>query len=344
MGEYSGEAFQKETKYRRGHLAGRRLDWSTMPETYKRYAAAPRVELDPPDTQGGMPLWSALQHRRSVRGFSGEPVTKPELSQLLWAMQGITRITQNFAFRTAPSAGGLYPIETYVVVHEMQGLAPGIYHYAVETHALEQLQAGDFRAQSARAAMDQRMCATADVVFVWTAVFARSIWKYGQRAYRYIYLDAGHTAQNLALAAVSLGLGSCQIAALYDDEVNQLVGVDGESESVLYMSDCGPPREPGIMTNHLALETSPYLLQHAHNPVDWYPWGEEALQQGPRRGQADLPQHRLLGLPLVPRHGARVVRGRGRCRASSTSTSSASRWTARNGPTWTASTWPPSRP
>lgn len=89
--------------------------------------------------------------------------------------------------------------------------------------------------------MGQRMCATSDVVFVWTAVFARSTWKYGQRAYRYIYLDAGHVAQNLALGAVSLGLGSCQVAALYDDEVNQLVGVDGESESVLYMSIVGRP-------------------------------------------------------------------------------------------------------
>ncbi len=241
MSENSGEVFQKQTQHRRGYLIGGRLDWSTMPETFKRYDGAPQIVLDQPETGGGMPLWSALQQRRSVRGFSGPPVTRTELSQLLWAMQGITRTNQGFAFRTAPSAGGLYPIETYVIIHDVQGIGPGVYHYVVEAHALEQLQTGDFRAQSAQAAMGQRMCATSDVVFVWTAVFARSTWKYGQRAYRYIYLDAGHVAQNLALGAVSLGLGSCQVAALYDDEVNQLVGVDGESESVLYMSIVGRP-------------------------------------------------------------------------------------------------------
>jgi len=241
MSEKIGEAFQQETKHTRGHLVRGWMDWSAMPETYKRYERAPQIALDPPDTQGGMPLWSALQKRHSVRDFSGPPITGTELSQLLWAMQGITRISESFAFRTAPSAGALYPIETYVVAHRVQGLAPGLYHYAVDTHTLEQLRTADLRDQSARAAMGQRMCATADVLFVWTAVFGRSAWKYGQRAYRYVYLDAGHIAENLALAAVSLGLGSCQIAALYDDEVNQLLGVDGQAESVLYMSVVGRP-------------------------------------------------------------------------------------------------------
>jgi SagB-type dehydrogenase family enzyme len=243
MSEKSGEVFQRQTRHQRGHLAAWWPDWATMPETYKRYVGAPQIALDQPETKGGMPLWSALQQRHSERGFSGEPVTMAELSQLLWAMQGITRITQGYAFRTAPSAGALYPIETYVIAHQVQGLRAGVYHYAIEAHALDELESGDLRAQAARAALDQRMVATSDVVFAWTAVFARSVWKYGQRAYRYIYLDAGHIAQNLALAAVSLGLGSCQIAALYDDEVNQLLGVDGESESVLYMSIVGRPEK-----------------------------------------------------------------------------------------------------
>ncbi len=94
----------------------------------------------------------------------------------------------------------------------------------------------------ARAALDQGMAAEANAVFAWTALFERSKWKYRQRAFRYVYLDAGHIAQNLALAAVSLGLGSCQIAALYDDEVNSLLGVDGTEESILYLSVVGHPR------------------------------------------------------------------------------------------------------
>jgi len=123
----------------------------------------------------------------------------------------------------------------------VRSIEPGIYHYDVANHQLEQLSQGDFRAEVAGAALDQRMAADANVVFVWTAVFQRSRWKYRQRAYRYIYLDAGHVAQNLALAAVALDLGSCQIAALYDEEANRLLGVDGVEESTIYMSVVGKP-------------------------------------------------------------------------------------------------------
>jgi SagB-type dehydrogenase family enzyme len=161
----------------------------------------------------------------------------------LWAAQGVTRRAHDIVFRTAPSAGALYPIETYVGAQRVEGLEPGIYHYNVPDHALEQLRLGDLRMQTARAALDQRMVLHADVVFFWTAVFERSKWKYKQRAYRYIYLDAGHIAQNVALAAEALGLGSCQIAALYDDEVNALLDVDGERESIVYMTLVG--RKPG---------------------------------------------------------------------------------------------------
>jgi SagB-type dehydrogenase family enzyme len=136
----------------------------------------------------------------------------------------------------------LYPVETYLVVNSVETIKPGVYHYAVPDHALEQLKAGDYSAEIARAALDQEMAQRANVVFVWTGVFGRSKWKYKQRAYRYVYLDAGHIAQNLALAAEALGLGSCQIAALYDEEANDLLGVDGEEESTIYMTSVGRPR------------------------------------------------------------------------------------------------------
>ena len=110
---------------------------------------------------------------------------------------------------------------------------------SVETHELKQLRQGDFRVSVARAALDQEIAYSAPVVFIWTAIFERSIWKYKQRAYRYVYLDAGHIAQNVALSAVALGLGSCQIVALYDEEANELLGVDGNSESTLYMTVVG---------------------------------------------------------------------------------------------------------
>lgn len=243
MTEAVGDRFQQETKHARGGLPGGALDWTARPDTYKRYPAAPQIALPRPRTEGGEGLWSALSKRRSVRRYSPDPLPLEELSQGLWAAQGITRQTPSFAFRTAPSAGALYPVETYLAAHAVRGLAPGIYHYAVEDHVLEQLQLGDMRAQVARTALDQRVAHNAPVVFIWTAVFERSKWKYGQRAYRYIYLDAGHMAQNVALAAVALGLGSCQVAALYDDEANDLLGVDGKEESVIYMTALGYERE-----------------------------------------------------------------------------------------------------
>lgn len=236
-----GERFQRETKHVRGRLVSGDMDWSRQPAPYKDYPDALMIPLEPPEEAEGPSLWQALTQRRSQRRFGGAAMTLADLSRLLWAAQGATARAGRLFLRTAPSAGALYPIETYLIVHRVEGLESGVYHYDVRRHALEQLQCGDYRQQAARAALDQRIARDADVVLAWTAVFARSRWKYGQRAYRYVYLDAGHIAQNAALAAVALGLGSCQVAALYDDEVNTLLGVDGEQESVVYMTVVGRP-------------------------------------------------------------------------------------------------------
>jgi SagB-type dehydrogenase family enzyme len=232
-----GDRFQQETKYKRGHLPAWHLDWTSKLETYKRYPSAPKVQLEPPEEERGAPLWGVMRRRRSVRHFTDETVTKSELSQLLWAAQGVTN--PESGFRTAPSAGALYPVETYLMVNLVEHVDPGVYHYAVDRHELEQLRAGDFRIRVAQSALDQEMAYHASVVFVWTAIFARSKWKYKQRAYRYIYLDVGHIAQNVALAAVALNLGSCQVGALYDDEVNALLDIDGTEECVVYMTVVG---------------------------------------------------------------------------------------------------------
>jgi SagB-type dehydrogenase family enzyme len=145
----------------------------------------------------------------------------------------------DYELRVAPSAGALYPVETYLSVQKVEGIGQGIYHYNVRLHELDLLRSGDLRFDLARAALDQDFLAEAAVVFAWTAVFPRSKWKYQERAYRYVYLDAGHIAQNVALAAVALGLGSCQVAALFDEEVNALLGVDGKEESIIYMTAVG---------------------------------------------------------------------------------------------------------
>ena len=235
-----GDTFQQQTKYIRSKL-GDGPDWSIQPGLYKTYPGVVHHPLPKPTSLSKCTFDETVRKRRSIRTFSPEALSVEQLSYLLWVSTGIQRIEHGFSFRTAPSAGALYPIETYLIINRIKNFVPGLYHYTIQHHGLELLKEGEFRHAIAQAALDQTMCAHAAVVFVWTALFNRSKCKYGQRAYRYIYLDAGHVAENLALGAASLNLGSCQIAALYDDEVNRLIEVDGTQESVLYLSVVGVP-------------------------------------------------------------------------------------------------------
>jgi SagB-type dehydrogenase family enzyme len=235
-----GEKYQELTKYARGSLPRHRLDWSTQPSLSKECPNAIRtVELPSPTSEGGPPLWEIIQERRSLRTYREHPITSEQLSQLLWATQGTTKQIQQYQFRAAPSAGALYPIETYLAVNRVEDLEPGIYHYDAVAGVLQLLKEGAPGPRTAAAALDQGMAETAAVVFIWTAIPERSKWKYLERGYRYIYLDAGHIAQNLYLAATGLGLGCCGIGALYDEEVNDLVGVDGTTETAVYMCTVG---------------------------------------------------------------------------------------------------------
>jgi SagB-type dehydrogenase family enzyme len=236
-----GDDFQAKSKYDRNSLQGKALDWAHKPAPYKTYPATfEQVALESPRTEGGGDYFELLLKRRSIRNYGPDAMDLKTLSQLLWASQGISLYKEEHQFRTAPSAGALYPIETYVLVNHVHRLQQGIYHYDVPGHKLTRIREGDFGKDLTRAALGQRMVMKAPVVFVWSALVQRSKWKYEQRAYRYIYLDAGHIAQNLALAAVSLGLGSCQIGAFFDTEANEVIGLDGVEETVIYMTSVGP--------------------------------------------------------------------------------------------------------
>jgi SagB-type dehydrogenase family enzyme len=235
-----GDDFQHLSKYNRNSLSGRSLDWANKPPLYKKYPPdLTRYELKKPDREGGQPLYALLQQRRSQRSFKTDNLPEMKLSQVLWASQGITLTTEYHQFRTSPSAGGLFPIETYCVINYVEGLKSGIYHYQVPYHTLVLIKEGSFGNELARAALSQGMVSEAAFNLVWTAMIERSKWKYEQRAYRYIYLDAGHIAQNTALAAVSCGLGSCQVGAFFDEEVNNLIGIDGVSEFAIYITAVG---------------------------------------------------------------------------------------------------------
>ncbi len=236
-----GEKFQEETKYTPEKIGGHYLDWSRMPDPYKNYdASCQKVRLPDPRPDRKADIWDVILKRRSVRQYaSRRSMSLKELALLLWATQGITAESRQFQFRASPSAGGLYPIETYLMARKIRDLEPGVYHFRPQRFDLEFLKAGDWSADLANAALGQKIVADAQACFIWTAVVERSKWKYRQRAYRYIYLDAGHIAQNLYLAGTAAGMGVCGIGAFFDDQVNALVGVDGVEETAVYLASVG---------------------------------------------------------------------------------------------------------
>jgi len=224
--------FHRESGLARGRPPAQvRLPFRSPPRPFKEYdtETIPLPELPSP---GGLPLEEAIRRRRSVREYTGEPITLEELARLLYHAVGITG-PRDYK-RSAPSAGGLTPIEVYPIVNGVEGLERGLYHYDPRGGRLHVLRRADLRDQIARACLEQEFLALASVVLVLTAVHRRTVWKYGERGYRYVLLDAGHVAQNIQLEATSLGLGACAVGAFFDEELNRLLELDeGEEFAVL---------------------------------------------------------------------------------------------------------------
>lgn len=207
-------------------------------EPYKVYGEKEKIKL-PTDWDLSGNLGEILQSRRSCRRFAEKPLSLQDLAILLWASQGISGKAGSYFFRTAPSAGALYPVETYLSVQNVETVAAGLYHFQPADFTLEKLS-GDFAGRRvAAAALGQNFLAKAGVVFIWSAILRRNFSKYGHRGLRYILLDAGHICQNMLLAAESLKLGACPVAAFYDDDLNRLLDLDGSEESVIYLAAVG---------------------------------------------------------------------------------------------------------
>lgn len=196
------------------------------------------IHLPQPRVPSEFSLEKALRVRRSVREFQPEPVTLADVAQLVWAAQGITGAEGQ---RTAPSAGALYPLEVYLVAGRVNELATGVYRYAPQTHQLVPVAEGDKRDRLAAAALDQQWVREAPVTIVLAGVFERTTKKYGARGHRYVYMEAGHAAQNVHLQACALGLGSVAVGAFEDDAVKKLLGLRVE-EQPLYLVPVGKPK------------------------------------------------------------------------------------------------------
>ena len=208
-------------------------------EPFKRYPQAQKISLPRTWSLAEEHLTPLLQNRRSLRKYSTEPISLEHLAFLLWASQGITGQAGRYLFRAAPSGGALYPVETYINAHSIEGLAAGLYHFDAEHFTLDRLTEQDEAEAVAQGCLDQKFMAQAAVVFLWTGVFRRAMSKYGDRGMRYILLDAGHICQNVLLAAEAVGCGGCPIGAFYDNELNHLLQIDGEEESILYAASVG---------------------------------------------------------------------------------------------------------
>ncbi len=244
-----GEQFQEHTKYPYVTTPSDMMLGRPVPPVQKA-ARSDAAVLDLPRTAGGgeraEPFWRLVESRRSRRNFARTPLGLDELATLLWATQGVLRVVEGHTMRTVPSAGARHPLETYVIVNRVDTLEPGLYRYQPVEHRLVAIREDSRLADRAAAAcLQQQMVALCGATFVWTAVIDRARWKYQQRGYRYIYLDAGHACQNLYLACEALGLSCCAIGAVDDDAMNQLIGVDGRDEFVIYLAVVGKRRGRG---------------------------------------------------------------------------------------------------
>jgi SagB-type dehydrogenase family enzyme len=192
----------------------------------------PAVDLPPPDTVGATPLEQLLARRRSVRSFADTTLDLAAVGQLLWAAQGVRDAS---GMRTSPSAGALYPLELYLVAGAVHGLPAGTYHYEPDSHRLVHLASGDRRAAVAAAALDQAWLAEAPALIVVAAVEERTRSKYRTRARRYVRIEVGHAAQNLALQAAALGLGTVVVGAFRDADVREVLGLADPAQPVLIL-------------------------------------------------------------------------------------------------------------
>jgi SagB-type dehydrogenase family enzyme len=195
---------------------------------------------------GAIDLREAIEGRRSVRRYAARPLTSAELSYLLWCTQGVKGVEGSHAtFRTVPSAGARHALETYLLVNRVAGLRPGLYRFLALEHKLTEVDLRPGIADAiTQACWGQGMVKACAVTFIWVAVPYRMTWRYGQRGYRYMHLDAGHACQNLYLAAEAIAGGVCAIAAFSDEDMNRLLGLDGAhtergAQFVIYLATVG---------------------------------------------------------------------------------------------------------
>lgn len=215
---------------------------------FKSYPGAEKTKLTMSSFDSRFQFDRLIKERRTVREFVDVPMNIDELSTLLSLSTGITdRKTmtdgRTLFYRAYPSAGALYPLEIYPVATNVEGLKRGVYHYNVKEHAVELIKEGEHRDILYKNCLYQDFIYRASVLFLIAAIFLRTRSKYGERGYRYVFLDAGHLGENIYLTATAMQLGPVAIGGFIDDAVNELVNLDGVEESVIYIIAVGKVKQ-----------------------------------------------------------------------------------------------------
>jgi SagB-type dehydrogenase family enzyme len=244
MEENSGQEFMRRTRY--SELSDSPQEGGVILQPALELPADPGAELiDLPApaeiSVPAMDLRQAVEARRTLRKYSPSALSQDELTYLLWVSQGVKEVTKRpVTLRTVPSAGARHAFETLVLVNRVDGINPGLYRYLAIENKLEVLTASAEITQLVKAGcLDQSQIENCAVTFLWVAVVERMFWRYVERGYRYLHLDAGHVCQNLALGAEQVGCGICPIAAFDDDKLNGVLGLDGVDQFVIYLASVG---------------------------------------------------------------------------------------------------------
>ncbi len=237
-----GKEFMEKTKYKHLSPSDQEQGLPHPPVELELETAVSIIDLpDPRKYKADISLTQAIVQRVSVRKYAAAPVSLSELSYLLWCTQGVKSVEPHLVtLRTVPSAGARHAFETYLLVNNVAGLAPGLYKFLAVDHQLAKLAFPEnITAVITDACLRQRFVRTSAVTFIWTAAAYRMTYRYGQRGYRYLHLDAGHVCQNLYLAAETAVCGVCAIAAFDDNRLNQALGLDGEAQFAVYVAALG---------------------------------------------------------------------------------------------------------
>ncbi len=240
-----GEQFIRETRYIGEPTLSDQIR-GIEPPPLERPPIGEIILLPDPDPAAirKIDLSVAIEERESIRTYNDVSLETGELSYLLWCTAGIKWVFSEMAFRTVPSAGCRHAIDTYLAVRRVKGLSPGLYRYIAMEHGLETIHPGsDLPDEVAAACYDQSCTREAAVIFLWGAETYRMYWRYGERGYRNLFLDAGHIGQNLYLAGLAVDCGICAIGAYEDEILNTLLGLDGDDRFIIYAATVGKKNE-----------------------------------------------------------------------------------------------------